>query len=130
MNLKLDKDQLKTHAKTYGKKGVGFAIKAAILYVALTVIGLIGGGIGAHWAADHYALATWLDWVSTIAGIALGGVIGFFAAQLIILDMMQEMVLDAGIEAGKAGYKAAKAKLAERSDQEPEKAAENPDKLT
>ncbi|MDI1227601.1 MAG: hypothetical protein PSY14_07955 [bacterium] len=130
MKLKLDKQELKTHAKAYGKKSVGFAIKAAILYAILTVIGLIGGGIGAHWAADHYALATWLDWVSTIAGIALGGVIGFFAAQFIIMDMIQEMIQDAGIEAGKAGYKAAKAKLADRNGQEPEKPAENTDKLT
>jgi hypothetical protein len=130
VKLKLDKDQLKAHAKTYGKKGAGLAIKAALLYVALTAIGLIGGGIGGHWAADHYALAAWLDWVCTIAGVAAGGVIGFFAAQLVILDMMQEMVLDAGIDAGKAGYKMAKAKLAERNGQEPEKTAENPDKLT
>lgn len=130
MKLKLDKDQLKTHAKTYGKKGVGLAVKAAILYAVLTVIGLIGGGIGGHWAADHYALAAWLDWVCTFAGIIAGGVIGFFAAQLIILDMMQEMVLDAGIDAGKAGYKAAKAKLAARNGQVPEKPSENSDKLT
>lgn len=130
MKLKLDKDQLKTHAKTYGKKGVGFAIKAAVIYAVMTIIGLIGGGIGGHWAADHYALAAWLDWVCTIGGIALGGIIGFFAAQLIILDMMQEMVLDASIDAGKAGYKAAKAKLAERNAQAAEKSAENPDKLT
>ncbi len=130
MKLKLDKDRLKTHAKTYGKKSVGFAIKAAILYAILTVIGLIGGGIGAHWAADHYALAAWLDWVCTIGGIALGGVIGFFAAQFIILDMIQEMVLDAGIDAGKAGYKMAKTKLAGRNGQDAEKPAENTDKLT
>lgn len=130
MKLKLDRDQLKAHAKTYGKKGVGLAIKAAILYAVLTVIGLIGGGIGGHFAADHYALAAWLDWVCTIAGIIAGGVIGFFAAQMIIIDMMQEMVLDAGIDAGKAGYKMAKTKLAERSGQAPEKPAENTDKLT
>jgi hypothetical protein len=130
MKLKLDKDQLKMHAKTYGKKSVGFAIKAAMLYAVLTIIGLIGGGIGGHWAADHYALAAWLDWVCTIGGIIAGGVIGFFAAQLIIFDMMQEMVLDAGIDAGKAGYKMVKAKLAEPNGQAPETSAENPDKLT
>ena len=100
------------------------------LYAALTVIGLIGGGIGGHFAADHYALATWLDWLSTIGGIALGGIIGFFAAQFIIMDIIQEMAMDAGIEAGKVGYKAAKAKLAGRDGQDTEKSAENTDKLT
>lgn len=130
MKLKLDKDQLKSHARTYGKKSLGFALKAGVLYAVLTVIGLIGGGVGAHWAADHYALAAWLDWVCTIAGVALGGVIGFFAAQLIIMDIVQEMVLDAGIDAGKAGYKMAKAKLAERNGQAAEKPAQNTDKLT
>lgn len=130
MKLRLDKDQLKTQARTYGKKSLGFAVKAAVLYAMLTVIGLIGGGIGGHWAADHYALAAWLDWVCTIGGILLGGVAGFFAAQFIILDMIQEMVLDAGIDAGKAGYQMAKTKLAERNAQTPEKTTENTDKLT
>lgn len=130
MKLKLDKDQLKAHAKTYGRKSAGFAVKAAALYAMLTIIGLVGGGIGAHYAADHYALAAWLDWVCTIGGIALGGVAGFFAAQFIILDMIQEMVLDAGIDAGKAGYQMAKAKLAEKDGQTAEKTPKNTDKLT
>ncbi|HYD19732.1 MAG TPA: hypothetical protein VEF76_14770 [Patescibacteria group bacterium] len=129
MKIKLDKAQLREQAQLYGKRGAGFAFKAFVIYAIATLLGLVGGGISGWWGADHFDLASWLRWACTLLGIVAGGAVGFIAAQLIVMDMIQEMILDAGIEAGKAGYKAAKTKLAER-----QQAAENPqtppDKLT
>ena len=110
----IDKKKLAEQAVAHGKTGLGLAVKAGILYVALVVLGLIGGGIGAYQGAGHFGYGGWWGTLAAFIGVIAGGVGGFFLAQIIILGIMQDMLLDAGIEAGKIGYKAAMKKLAEK----------------
>lgn len=110
---KLDKKQLKEQALKAGKLGAGFAVKAAIIYVITMVLCFIGGGVGGYYGADYFAWTGWKVWVCTVTGLIAGIVAGFYTGQMIVYGMVQDLMFDAGIEAGKAGYKAAKKKLDE-----------------
>lgn len=111
----IDKKQLAEKSVAYGKTGIGFAIKAGILYVALVIFGLFGGGFGAYYFAAHFGYGGWWGALAAFAGVVAGGAGGFWLAHIIIMGLIQDMLLDAGIEAGKMGYKAAMKKLQEKN---------------
>jgi hypothetical protein len=112
--MKLDKKEMKTKAASYGRAGFGLAVKAGILYAAFILLGLVGGGIGGGWGA---ALAGWEGWVAGLCaflGVIAGGIAGFFLAHIAVLGIIQDMLLDAGIKAGKVSYRAGMKLLREK----------------
>lgn len=119
MQINVDKEKVAAQAAAYGKQGFGLAVKAGILYVILTVAGFIGGGIGGYWGAAHFDLGAWVAVLSALAGMAAGGFAGFFLAQVVILGIIQDMLLDAGIKTGKVGFKAAMKLLKESKSSGP-----------
>lgn len=123
----IDKKQLAEKSVAYGKTGIGFALKAGILYVSLVILGLIGGGFGAYYGADHFGYGGWWGALAAFLGVIAGGIGGFYLAQVIIMGLIQDMLLDAGIAAGKMGYKAAMKKLQEKkaADLAPKQDTEN-----
>ena len=114
--MKLDKTELKSKAATYGKLGVGFAIKAGIVYVLLVFFGLFAGGIGGYWLAAHFDYGGWKATLAAIIGVIAGGWGGFITAQIVVVGLVQDMLLDAGIAAGKVGYKKGRQLLQERRE--------------
>ena len=93
------------------------AVTGTLLYVVLTPLGFILGGIGA------YAGAAWFDITGffytgglVLLGVVLGSIIGFFSAQLILAEMLGEIVWDTGWSFTKIGYKAARNKLRGKPD--------------
>lgn len=119
MNTKHEK--IASAAVDYGRVGLRLAIKAGILYIILTGLGLVLGGIGGYWGVAHFGYAAWLCVAGALAGVAVGGVGGFFLAQIVIIGVVEDMLLDAGIRTGKTGYRAAMKLLRERnSDVTPE----------
>lgn len=112
--MKLDKKQLAEQAVAHGRAGIGLAFKAGVIYIVLVLLGLVGGGFGAVYGAAHFGYGGWWGTLAAFIGTIAGGIGGFFLAQLIILGIVQDMLLDAGIEAGKMGYRAAMKKLAEK----------------
>ena len=117
---KLDKKQLKEQALKAGKLGAGFAVKAAIIYFVTMLLCFIGGGVGGYYGADYFDWSGWKVWVTTLTGLIAGLVAGFYAGQMIVYGMVQDLMLDAGIEAGKMGYKAAKKKFdAQKAEEKP-----------
>ena len=116
--MEIDKKKLKKHAVSYGKTGTLLAFKACVLYIALIVFGLIFGGIGGYWGAAYFDFSTWIGVVCALAGIVAGGIGGFFLAQIIIVGLAQDMLLDAGIQAGKTGYRKAKKFMEEKREKE------------
>lgn len=111
--MKFDKKQLAEKAVTHGKTGLGLAVKGGILYVVLVILGLIAGGYGGWWCADHFGYGGWISTLSLLLGAIGGAVGGFFLAPVVIMGLLQDMLLDAGIEVGKIGYRGAKKKWAE-----------------
>ena len=114
--IKIDKEKIRKHAVNYGKTSYRLAIKTVILYFALIVSGLIFGGIGGYWGAEHFGYNALIGVVCALAGIIVGGVGGFFLAQVIIVGIMQDKLLDAEIKTGKAGYRAAIKFLKEKKE--------------
>lgn len=112
--MKLDREKMKTHAADYGRKGFGLAVKAGILYAALIFLGLVGGGIGGWWGAEHFGFGAWIATLCSLLGVAIGGIAGFFAAHIAVVGIVQDMLLDAGIKAGKVGYRAGMKLLKEK----------------
>jgi hypothetical protein len=112
--MKLDKKEMKTRAASYGRAGFGLAVKAGILYAAFILLGLVGGGAGGWWGAAHLGWSGWSTGLCAFLGIVAGGVAGFFLAQIAVLGIIQDMLLDAGIKAGKVGYRAGMKLLREK----------------
>jgi len=123
--MKLDKEHIKLKAIDYTRMGAKLAVQAVWWYVAMTVVGFFAGGIGAYWGAAHFGYGGWLGFVAALLGLGLGAVAGFFTGQMIVLGIIQDMMLDAGIKTGKIGYKKARQLLQERRDR---LNAENADK--
>ncbi|MCE9507813.1 MAG: hypothetical protein K8R48_05790 [Alphaproteobacteria bacterium] len=116
--MKLDKEKITAQAVDYGKIGFRLAVKAGILYAALAALGFILGGIGGYWGAVHFGYNAWIGAVCALAGVMTGGLAGFFLAQIVLMGMMQDMLLDAGIQAGKTGFRAAMKLLEEKREKE------------
>jgi len=116
--MKIDKEKIRKHAVNYGKTGYRLAIKAVILYFALIVSGIVFGGIGGYWGAEHFGYNALIGVVCALLGIITGGIGGFFLAQVIIVGIMQDKLLDAGIQTGKAGYRTAKKFMEEKREKE------------
>ncbi|MFH1158258.1 MAG: hypothetical protein V1721_05170 [Pseudomonadota bacterium] len=116
--MKVDKEKLREHAVSYGRIGYRLALRAGFLYVALTMSGLVFGGIGGYWGAEHFGYNAWIGIACALAGIITGGVGGFFLAQTVIIGLMQDKLLDAGIQTGKAGYRTAQKFLKEKKEKE------------
>ena len=116
--MEIDKKKLKEHVVSYGKTGTLLAFKACVLYIALTVSGFVFGGIGGYWGAEYFDYSAWVGVICALAGIIAGGIGGFFLAQIIIVGIAQDMLLDAGIKAGKTGYKTAIKYLNEKKEKD------------
>lgn len=102
-------------AKEAKKGAINAAFWGIVLHVVLVPLGFLLGGLGA------YAGAVWYDvengfYVTglVLLGIPAGGVIGFFAAQLALAGMIEDVVWDTGWSATKIGYKAARDKWKQR----------------
>jgi uncharacterized membrane protein YdjX (TVP38/TMEM64 family) len=100
----LDKKELATKAAAYGKKGAGFAIKAAIVYTVTVVLGLIGGATGAYYGAAHFGYGGWRGVLASHIGLTPGGIAGFFAGKIAVVGMVEDLYFSAKYKAGKAGY--------------------------
>jgi hypothetical protein len=103
--MKIDREELAARATTYGKLGFGFAVKAVVLYIVFTILGLVGGGFGGYFGADHFGYGGWWGTLAAILGVAAGGIAGFFTAKIIVFGMVEDVLWSAGIKAGKVGYK-------------------------
>lgn len=132
--MKLDRKKIVSDAAKHGRAGARFALKAAIINIVLcfglAVFGAVGGYHGILWL-------DWPTWVATIVSMICffgGALIGIFLGNALIADMLQEMVVDAGLTIGQKGWRAALARLErkeakaalEKPDGPPEKQIENP----
>ncbi|MDE1152484.1 MAG: hypothetical protein PW788_08100 [Micavibrio sp.] len=127
--MKLDKENIKLKAIDYTRMGAKLAVQAVWWYVAMTVIGFFAGGIGAYMAAAHFGYGGWLGFIAALLGFSLGTIAGFFTGQMIVLGIIQDMMLDAGIKTGKIGYKRARQLLQERRDKINAASAKKPENL-
>ena len=112
--MKINHEVIRLKAADYARLGAKLAVQAAIWYVALTVIGFFAGGIGAYWLAAHFGQGGWWGALAAVLGLGFGAIAGFFTGQIVVMGIIQDMMLDAGIKTGKIGYKHAKRLLAER----------------
>lgn len=89
-----------------GNKIVRLTMLAGILYAVMTPVGAILGAIAAGIAVGYFDYGGWLVTGGSLLGFFLGGVIGFFTAQIVIAGMVEELLFSAGLKASGMGLQA------------------------
>lgn len=110
----MDKKQLTEKARLYGTVGFRLTVKAVVLHIIFVTGGFLAGIAGGWWGAVFFDWSGWLTLLCALLGAVIGGIGGYFLAQVVMVGIIQDMLLDAGIEAGKVGYRKAKTLLQER----------------
>lgn len=103
---KPEQEEILAKVAKAGNKIVRLTMLAGILYVVMTPVGAILGAIGAGIAVGYFDFGGWMITGASVLGFALGGVTGFFTAQIVIAGMVEELLFSAGIKASGMGLQA------------------------
>lgn len=120
----IDRKKIAAKATDYGRMGFRLALKAAAVYAGLVLFGIAGGGYGVYWVADYFGHGGWLGSIGAFIGTVAGAIGGFWLAHIVVMGLAQDMLLDAGIEAGRTGLRSAMKMLKEK--RAPDTAAPEP----
>lgn len=109
------KEDAAARAKDIRRDAVGILKWAFVIYPVCILTGLIGGGIGAGlYAGAHFGFI--LTTLSAIAGVAVGGAVGFYAAAAIISGLVGDLIFDAGWQGSKIGWKTLRGHYRKKDD--------------
>lgn len=100
------KEEVLVKVAKAGDKIVRLTMTAGILYAVMTPAGAILGAIGAGIVIGHFDFGGWMITGGSLLGFALGGVTGFFTAQIVIAGMVEELLFSVGLKASGMGLQA------------------------